>query len=195
MFKDKLKSLIKTDNEKSGGNNKKKIENLIFLLIVLVITIFVMNYILNDDSSKSSIDDTNQTNSSNKELASSIDDYDVEIDDISLSSDLETKLESILSNISGVGEAKVLLNYSSSSQTIPMYDETTKESITQEEDTEGGTRSITETDTSKEIIYEETDSGKSPITSITYNAIIEGAIITANRCSVIAMLKVILLLL
>lgn len=195
MFKDKLKSLIKTDNEKSGGNNKKKIENLIFLLIVLVITIFVMNYILNDDSSKSSIDDTNQTNSSNKELASSIDDYDVEIDDISLSSDLETKLESILSNISGVGEAKVLLNYSSSSQTIPMYDETTKESITQEEDTEGGTRSITETDTSKEIIYEETDSGKSPITSITYNAAIEGAIITANRCSVIAMLKVILLLL
>lgn len=195
MFKDKLKSLIKTDNEKSGGNNKKKIENLIFLLIVLVITIFVMNYILNEDSSKSSIDDTNQTNSSNKELASSIDDYDVEIDDISLSSDLETKLESILSNISGVGEAKVLLNYSSSSQTIPMYDETTKESITQEEDTEGGTRSITETDTSKEIIYEETDSGKSPITSITYNAIIEGAIITANRCSVIAMLKVILLLL
>ena len=94
--------------------------------------------------------------------------------------DLETKLEEILSRIQGVGEVKVLLNYSESSEVVAMYNETSKTSNTEETDTSGGTRKIQETDTQKDIIYQEDNGEKTPITQKIVKPKIEGAIITAK---------------
>ena len=44
----------------------------------------------------------------------------------------------------------------------------------------GGTRKVVETDSSKEIIYEETNGEKTPITQSIISPKIEGAIITAK---------------
>lgn len=61
-----------------------------------------------------------------------------------------------------------------------MYNETKTESTTEEKDTEGGTRNVTQTDTQKEIAYTE-ESGKSaPITEKVIMPTIEGAIVTAE---------------
>ena len=48
-------------------------------------------------------------------------------------SELEEKLENILSKIEGVGVAKVMITYSQTSQTIAMYNEDNKVSDTKEE--------------------------------------------------------------
>ena len=173
MFKDKLKGLINPE----GGNktNKKKIENLIFFVVILIITIVAINIIWNDGE-KSSEEDLQNTSS--KQLAKE-DTNSIETSS-ETTNELELKLEEILWKIQGVGEVKVFINYSESSEIIPMYNENTKTSNTEETDTSGGTRTIQEEDSQKEIIYEEDDGQKTPITQKVVQPKVEGAIITAK---------------
>ena len=95
--------------------------------------------------------------------------------------DLEERLEYILHKIDGVGSVDVLITYSETSQTIAMYNEDTKQTSTEETDTSGGVRKITENDITKEIIYKEENGEKIPMTQKTVMPKIEGAIITARR--------------
>ena len=174
MFKDKLKGLI--NPEDGNKNNKKKIENLVFFVVILIVTIVIINIIWNGD--KDSSNDKGVQNDTSKQLASS------NTSSLQVSSnttnELEMKLEDILSKIQGVGEVNVFINYSESSEIIPMYNESTQTSNTEETDTSGGTRTIEETDSQKEIIYEESDGEKTVITQKVIEPQIEGAIITAK---------------
>ena len=174
MFKDKLKGLI--NPEEGNKNNKKKIENLVFFVVILIVTIVIINIIWNGDKDNSK--DKGVQNDTSKQLASS------NTSSLQVSSnttnELEMKLEDILSKIQGVGEVNVFINYSESSEIIPMYNESTQTSNTEETDTSGGTRTIEETDSQKEIIYEENDGQKTVITQKVIEPQIEGAIITAK---------------
>ena len=174
MFKDKLKGLI--NPEEGNTSNKKKIENLVFFVVILIITIIIINIISNGD--KESNQNKEVQNDTSKQLAST-NTSSLEVAS-SNSNELEIKLEEILSKIQGVGEVNVFINYSESSEIIPMYNENTKTSNTQETDTSGGTRTIEESDSQKEIIYEENDGEKTPITQKVIEPKIEGAIITAK---------------
>ena len=153
MFKDKLKGLI--NPEEGNTSNKKEIENLVFFVVILIITIIIINIIWNGD--KESNQNKEVQNDTSKQLAST-NTSSLEVAS-SNSNELEIKLEEILSKIQGVGEVNVFINYSESSEIIPMYNENTKTSNTQETDTSGGTRTIEESDSQKEIIYEENDGG------------------------------------
>ena len=171
MIKEKINDLIKTEKE---TNSKKKIENMVVFIIILVITIIAINSIWNSDK-KSSND---ETNTSNKKLA---DNNEINLNEETYnSSSLEENLESILSSMSGVGKAKVFINYSESSTVEAMYNETTKESSTEETDNSGGVRTIQQTDTQKDVIYSEENGSKTPVTQKVTNPTIEGAIITAE---------------
>ena len=61
-----------------------------------------------------------------------------------------------------------------------MYNEKSTSSNTEEEDTNGGTRKIEQTSIDREIIYEEKNGEKTPITEKVIMPKIEGAIITAE---------------
>lgn len=78
-------------------NKDKKVENLVFLLVILIITLICINYIMKEDV---------KTNEKEKYkdavLASS-----TEI----VGTDLENRIENILSKIEGVGKSSVLLTY------------------------------------------------------------------------------------
>lgn len=185
MFKDKLKALI-SKNQGEGekqGNNKNKIENMVFLVIVLIITIVIINYIWNGNKSS----DKTLTNSAGKQLATTQNSQNNQnsnnIQSVTNSSNLEERLENILSNINGVGDVKVFINYSESSETVAMYNENSKTSVTEETDTSGGIRKVEETDSQKEIVYQENDGDKTPIIQKTIEPKIEGAIITAKGAS------------
>lgn len=149
MFKDKLKALIEKQN--GEGNNKKKIENLVVLLIILVVTIVIINFIWHDDgqNKKTEKDDPN------KKLASNNVAQEKEQEDA-----FTKQLENILANIDGVGRVKVLIHYSQTSQTVPMYQEETSQKDTEEKDTGGGSRKVIETEVKKDIIYEESSRKK-----------------------------------
>lgn len=183
MIINKLKKMF--SKEETEENGKRKIENMVFLLIVLIITIVIINYIWNGNKNSNKT----LTNSSGKQLA--------EVNDMKVNSnknmetnannysdggknDLEERLESILSNINGVGNVKVFLNYSESSETVAMYNENSKKSVTEETDTSGGIRKIESTDSQKEIVYQEDNGDKTPIIQKIVEPKIEGAIITAK---------------
>lgn len=178
MFKDKfkdIKALIKTRQD--NGNNKKKIENLVMFLVLLIITIIAINVILGDDS-KDKQENNNNQNTTYKQLANETDNSSNILDNSEYN--LQDELEEILSKISGVGQVRVLVTYSETSETVPMYNETHTESTTQENDTNGGVRTIQQTNNSKEIIYEEQSGEKVPITKKVVLPKIEGAIVIAE---------------
>lgn len=168
-MKEKIKHLLGLENEEKDTKDKKKIENLVVLVIVIIITVVAINYIWNDDKKEKNV-----VEDESKKLAVENTTKEASADD------LETKLEQILSNINGVGNVKVLITYSQTSQVVPMYDEDSTRTTTEETDSSGGTRVTNEVSIKKDIIYEENDNKKSPITQSILSAKIEGAVVTAE---------------
>jgi stage III sporulation protein AG len=161
MIKEKINQFLKGE-----GNNKKKIENLSFFLTILVVTVIAINIIWKDDNNEQKENNTDNY----KKLASSEEIINKE------NNNLESRLEDILSNISGVGKVKVLITYNETEELIPIYNKTDKKSTTNEVDSSGGTRVIEQIDTSEEVVYQ----NEKIITQKTISPKIEGAIITAQ---------------
>lgn len=151
-------------------SSKKRIENLVFLIVLLIITLFVINIILKKDSGKIDIIDT-ENETITKVFANN---------NQSKKEELEENLEEILSTIKNVGKVKVFVNYSESSDIIPLYDETTTTSSVKEEDSSGGTRNTVQTETQKDVVFSEQSGNKEAIIQKTVMPKIQGAIITAE---------------
>ena len=151
MLIEKIKNFI---NKNQELNRKKTIENLVVFVIILIIVLLSINVIWNKDKKE----DNKSTIDENKKLATIEENSK---DDNSLTSE---KLENILSKINGVGKVKVYITYSQTSQIIPIYNEDISQKDTQEEDTQGGTRKVVETDTKKEVVYDEKSGSKTIIT-------------------------------
>ena len=178
MFNNKIKNLKSLIVKKTESNNKRTIENLVVFLILLIITIIAINTILGNEKEEIKSQETNET--SYKQLADNLESK-VNSNNIKLSEyNLEQSLEDILSKMAGVGKVQVLVTYSETSEVVAMYNEKTTSNNTEETDTNGGTRKIAQTDTDKEIIYEEKNGEKTPITQKVIMPKIEGAVITAE---------------
>lgn len=174
MLTEKIKNLVK---KQEGEPNKKKIENLVVFVIILIITLIIINVIWNGKEK----DEKEPAHDSNKKLAQTTqtnETYNTTTEDVTV-----RNLEDILSKINGVGQVKVMITYSQTSKTIPLYNEDSSEKNTEETDTQGGNRKVTETDTKKEIIYKEESGEKIPITQSIVSPVMEGAIITAQGAS------------
>lgn len=180
MLKESIKKFKESISKQKEQNNKKNIENLVLFLILLIITIIAINTIWGGKK-----EETNQENgnTSYKKLAeninNSIDSNNSQLNEYNL----EENLEDILSKITGVGKVKVLVTYSETSEVVAMYNEKNTLNNTEETDTNGGVRKIEQTDTDKEIIYEEKNGQKTPITQKVIMPKIEGAIVTAEGAS------------
>lgn len=174
MLKEKLRALMVPKGEK---DSKKKIENIVVLIVILIITIIAINTIWNGDKKKNTTKQE-QTTTLTKQLAVEENTKETEKEE-----NIQTELESILSNISGVGKVKVLVSYSESSQVVAMYNENSKNSQVEEKDSGGGTRVTTQEDIQKDVIYKEENGQKVPITQKVISPKIEGAIVTAEGAS------------
>ena len=176
MFKEKLGKVKELVVSEDGKSNKKKIENLVVFIIIIIITVIAINAIWSDNSKKSN----KQENivDSNKKLATTS--TEIQQDQTNTMEQLKGNLEEILTKINGVGKVNVLVTYTESSQLVAMYNENTKETSTEEKDTQGGTRLTKESDTQKDVIYQEENGEKKPITQKTIMPKIEGAVITAE---------------
>lgn len=178
MIKEKIEKVKALAIKKGEKDNKKTIENLVAFVIILIITIIAINTIWKKDNKSES---NKNTNSMSKQLAVSNQTVNENVN--TSNNDIEEKLKNILSKIQGVGDVDVLITYSRTSQIVPLYNEDLTESTTEETDKEGGTRKINENSTKKDIIYQEDNGEKTPITQSIVSPKIEGAIITAEGAS------------
>ena len=170
MF-ESIKNKLKLAEENQAKGDKKKIESIIFLIIILIVTVLIINNVWTGDSKDSKVQN-------DKVLAKVL-----ESDTTNETSEyytLQQDLENILETMEGVGKVKVLINYAETSTTVAMYNETKTESTTEETDTEGGRRNVTQTDTQKEIAYTSETGKSAPITEKIVMPTIEGAVITAE---------------
>lgn len=167
----KLKDIIKI-KQNEEGDSKKKIENLVVFIVILIITMIIINSILKTDKNKGDTKDTE------KVLAKTSD--TIQESKNNTSSNLEQRLENILQKIEGVGKVNVLITYSESSKTLAMYNEDNQKNDTEETDTSGGNRKVSQTTTKKEVIYQEINGEKIPVTQSIINPKIEGAVIIAT---------------
>lgn len=176
IIKNKFKLQSENNDENSEKSQKKKIENIIFIIVLLIATVFIINNVWNEDSKKSKVQN-------DKVLAEELEIETAQSDNLQGYYSLQEKLEEILATMEGVGKVKVLINYAETSTTVAMYNETKTESTTEEKDTEGGTRNVTQTDIQKEIAYTKESGESAPITEKVIMPTIEGAIITAEGAS------------
>ena len=171
-IKDKINALIESNKNK---DSKRTIENLVIFVILLIITIITINIILKGNGNKNAETDENKFDTKVLTLDNNNDDVDVP--------DLEKRLEDILSKIKGVGKVSVLITYSQGSEVVAMYNETTKQNITEENDTNGGKRVIEQKDVDKTIAYEEENGKKYPVTQKIILPIVTGAVVIAEGAS------------
>ena len=166
-----MSSFLKKLNSKTTETkSKKKVENLIFLIVILIITLLIINTIWKQDDKKNN--EQSEKTVFNQVIADKADETS--------KGELEAKLENILSTIKNVGDVSVFINYAESSKLEPLYDETTTTSSTEEGDSSGGTRNVTETETQKDVVFSESSGSKEPITQKTTMPVIQGAIVTAK---------------
>ena len=167
-----FKNLFKINQKEKEGketNKKRQIENIIVFIIILIITVIIINNMWSTDKTESK----ENTSNSGKVLAETN-------AGTTTTDDLETKLEDILESISGVGKVKVLIKYSESSTVVAMYNETTSESTSKENNGDGTSKDVTETENKKEIVYSDENGENKPITEKVVMPVIEGAIVTAQ---------------
>lgn len=172
---DKFKNMF---SKKEGETSKKRLENIVVFIVILIITLIVINAIWNSDDKSNS--NGKQITDQNKKLVQSKENINTSNLEESIQDDMVKDLEEILSNINGVGKVKVMVTYAETSKTMPVYNEESSQENTEETDSEGGTRKISQTDIRKEVIYEEDDTGKKLITQSVISPKIEGAIVTAQ---------------
>ena len=158
MIKEKITALIK----KEDNPNKKKIENLVFTIVILIITLFIIKNVFKTE--KRQVEEVKL-------------DTDIQLEKISEQRNIEKELEEILSQIKGVDKVKVLITYSETQKVVPLYNENSSRSSTEEKDNNGGERFIENTDVNKEIVA---DSNQNPITEKIVYPKMEGAIIIAK---------------
>lgn len=138
----------------------KKVENLIFAVILLVVVLIALSYIFKDDKEKNNNANlvVNSNNTSQNENINSSD---------SMKTNMEQKMANILSQISGISDASVMITYSKDNTTTPIYN--TKEYEKQGEKT-----------VEKSVAYNEQNSSKTAIIESIEMPKVEGVIIVAK---------------
>ena len=121
MLKERLQMLKGNLNKEGQGNDKRKIENLVIFIIILIVTILIINSIWNPKKEESKVQNINKTLA--KENNENILNNNVTKTD----NDLEIRLSQILQQIKGVGNVSVMITYSETSKTVPIYNEDNKE--------------------------------------------------------------------
>lgn len=136
-------------------DNKKKRENLVFILVLLVILLISINYIFNSDNNT-------KENSVEGNIQEQVD----------ITKDIELKIEEILSQISGISDVSVIINYSDDGNTSVVYD--TKETVND---------SGVVTSVEKNVAYNENNGDKNAIVQMYNTPTVEGAIVVARGVS------------
>lgn len=133
-------------------DNKRKKENLILLLILLVILLVSVNYIFNSDQNikENEVDEKIEEQTTTK-------------------NSIEDKITQVLSQISGISEVSIVINYANEGNTNVVYD--TKETMNEQ----GSVTSV-----EKNVAYNEKSGEKTAIIEMFSTPKVEGVIVVAK---------------
>lgn len=156
-------------------NNKKLYTNIVILLCMGVALVIVANF-YNDMAKDSKGSEFESFDSKNKEMNT-----DYMNREGNYGSEIEKQLSSILSKISGAGKVSVMITYKSGKELVTQKDNSRVDKITDEKDTNGGTRVINESSIDDKTVMVNQQGGSSqPIVVKEINPEIKGVIVVAE---------------
>lgn len=93
---------------------------------------------------------------------------------------LERQLEGVLAEMAGVGRVKVMITLKSSEELVVEKEETVSRSNTNESDSAGGSRIVTQMDSGETTVYSTTGSDSEPYVIKTLSPKVEGVVVVAE---------------
>lgn len=169
---EKLKSKMKEKNEKSY------ITNLVILLLIGVLLAMISNTFKTKSVATANNSSENMKNI--EENASTIKNQEEDEVIASEEAELERKLKDTLENIQGVGKVKVMIYFKGGEEQIPAININDSTSLTEEKDTDGGTRKITQKNDGRTIVMMNTDNGTEPFVVKKYKPEVTGVCVVAE---------------
>lgn len=167
MDKNKFDSYL----EKIAKN--KKIAPLVIIVLVLILASFSLSYL--QDVNNISKSEKNNLNGNVEDSFTEVPTIDHEYEQA------ETKeLKDILTKIDGVGEVEVKLRFGGSEIKIPATDKDSKQSKTEEKDSEGGERVNSEITGGDKVVMKNDDNGNSPYILETKKPRVIGVMVVAQ---------------
>ncbi|MFZ5353560.1 MAG: stage III sporulation protein AG [Bacillota bacterium] len=173
-FGEWLKDKLKPDSLRKLNLSKKTVINLIALLCIGITFILIADFYsdLNKDINPAPI---NQSNPAETGVS------DTDNTTIEYVNKMEKQLETILGKIQHAGEVSVMITLESSVEIVPAKDESVSDKVTNEKDTEGGTRVINESSTSDKVVFKNIQGSNSePLIVKEINPDIKGVIVVAE---------------
>ncbi len=156
-------------------DRKKLIENTAIIIIIGVIIIIAGSTIF----SKKSVDPEISPTETEPQVAG------MTAHDTALpapaSDALESRLKELLNQVQGVGKVDVMITYATTSENVPAYDIKKSVGNTEEKDSEGGTRNVSEEEFESALTYEDSRSGgKSPVILKQLEPQVKGVLVVAE---------------
>ena len=154
-----------------GKNRRKLIENTAIVIVVGVIVIIAGGTIFSGGKS----------NAAQKEQKKDVNTTESQQNADSQSSSIEARLAALLSQMKGVGKVDVMVTFSTTRENIPAYDTKRNQSSTDEKDSAGGTRNISQEEYDSTLAYEDSSSGgKKPVILKELEPEVKGVLVVAD---------------
>lgn len=173
-----MKEAFKKFAEKKGIKKWFQRDNLIILVLSGVLLLIIALPTEKADTGDGIVDETDFTAQETTDIIGQGMLEETVTDDYAAY--LEQRLEKILSGMDGVGDVSVMVTLKSSEELVVEKDEQINRSNTNEEDSEGGTRSVNQTDSSETTIYQSSGSDQEPYVIKTLTPKVEGVFIVAE---------------
>ena len=169
---DKIRKTIKKFISIFNKDHKRLGENLVIMMIIGIIIIIAGGSLFGGDEKKET--EIEKTEPEKLETFG-------ETGKLEEKTELELKVEKILSQINGAGEVKVLITYESGTEIVPFTNIKKSDDVTDERDSAGGTRRSNQTSYESSIVYEEGGSGvKKPIIVKEVYPKVKGVVVVAD---------------
>ncbi len=174
-FTEYIKTILNStdDNDKNtkGKKSDKLLGNLVLLVLVAVVIVIGSSFFKAPSSNTAVFDEMQKEKVAQESNQLGLTDYE---------SQLEMKLKVTLEGIQGVGKVQVMIYFESGEEIIPAININDSKSLTEENDTGGGTRNITQENNGRTVVMSNNGSENQPLIVKKFKPTITGVCVVAE---------------
>lgn len=174
-FTEYIKTKLSSDNDSNKNNNSKKSDkilgNLVLMILVAVVIVLASSFFKNPSSTSVVASETEKNKIVEKNNFFELNDYEAQ---------LENKLKVTLEEIEGVGRVQLMIYFESGEESIPAVNINDSKSLTEENDTSGGKRNITQENNGRTVVMSNNGNANEPLIVKKYKPTITGVCVVAE---------------
>lgn len=177
FIKTKLNGGNTGDDKNKNGKGKKSdklLGNLVLMILVAVVIVIASSFFKNSSPTTTAVAETERDKVIAEKNISGLTDYE---------SQLENKLKSTLEEIQGVGRVQLMIYFESGEESIPAVNKNDSKSLTQENDTGGGKRNITQENNGSTVVMSNNGETNEPLIVKKFKPPITGVCVVAEGSS------------